>query len=235
MTLTNGVRVIVNAPPPPEPPPEPEPEPEPPGPVYPQAIILPPNPSPEDVERFATCLCETHRAFALRVLLSRGDVLAESANDLAQNVILKLWSYVREKKQGPENVRGFLLDLIDKAVVDNKRWKGRQPPLDREADPEAAFNPAPDQEERLDDIQHMEKLQRCMEKLPPKEREAVRYVELLEQTLETAAKALKRPVSTFAEQKDRGMKKLKALANADEEPEEPPPAVRPADLARRRG
>jgi RNA polymerase sigma factor (sigma-70 family) len=231
LVTKGGVQIIVRAPPPP-PPPEPPPSSKPPEPLYPRAIVVPANASAEYLDALFTRLCALHRDFVLQVLLSRGDVLAESAKDLAQNVLVDLWKYVRENRS-LKNVRGFLVDLVDKEVVDHKRWMGRRPPLDREADPEAASDHAPDPEQAVDDVQHMAKVQRCMASLPHREAEAVRYIELLEETLEKTAKAVKRPLSTVAAQHDRGMARLKELANA---PEEAPPAAgisppAPADAA----
>lgn len=224
LLTSGGVQIIVKAPPPPPPPPPP------PRPLFPQAVVIPANSSAEDVDAFVTGLCEQHRDFMLQVLRWRGDVLEESAKDLAQNVLVSLWQYVRAHDP-PTNVRGFLFDLIDKEVIDHKRWMGRRPPLDREADPHAAPDSAPNPEEAVDAVQHMQKVERCIAGLPYREAEVVRYIALLEKTIAAAAKAFKRPKSTVAAERHRGMAKLKALANAPEDAE--PPNTRAA--ARSRG
>lgn len=215
LVTSGGVQIIVKAPPPPAPP-----RLHPPQPRFPQAIIVPPDQPAEFLDAIFTTLCDQHRAFVLEVLRARGDVLAESAKDLAQEVLVALWHYVREKKP-PTNVRGFLVDLIDKKVIDHKRTMGRRPALDREADLHAAPDSAPDPEQSVDALQHLEKIERCIAELPHREAEAVRYIALLETTIEQTAKAVKRPQSTVAAECTRGMEKLKALANA---PEEPAPA-----------
>jgi DNA-directed RNA polymerase specialized sigma24 family protein len=76
---------------------------------------------------------------------------------------------------------------------------------------------APDPEEAVDVVEHMEKVKRCMASLSHEEAEAIRYIELLEATLEKTSEQVQRPLSTVAAQHARGMKKLEALANDPEE------------------
>ena len=85
LVTSGGVQIIVNA----------EPEPPTPEPRFPVAIFVPENQPAEYLEQVVTNLCEQHRGFVVQVLRSRGDVLEESAKDLAQNVMVTLWSYVR--------------------------------------------------------------------------------------------------------------------------------------------
>jgi hypothetical protein len=94
LVTSGGVQIIVNAepePPTPEPPPTPESR-------FPVAIFVPENQPAEYLEQVFTNRCEQHRGFVVQVLRSRGDVLEESAKDLAQNVMVTLWSYVRQKE-----------------------------------------------------------------------------------------------------------------------------------------
>ena len=80
------------APSPPQQPPSSEPPPEP---RFPVAIFVPDNQPAEYLDQIFNSLCEQHRDFVVQVLRGRGDVLEESAKDLAQNVMLTLWNYVR--------------------------------------------------------------------------------------------------------------------------------------------
>jgi RNA polymerase sigma factor (sigma-70 family) len=176
--------------------------------------------SPEDLDEVFTSLCEQHHDFVMGVLRARRDVLEESAKDLAQNVLMALWRYVREREP-PRNVRGFLFDLIEKEIIDDKRTQGRRPALDGEVDAEAMADSAPDPEQSVDAVQHLEKVERCLAALPEAEAEAVCYIELLETTIEQTSRAVNRPQSTVAAQHARGMTKLRELANAPEEPAPP--------------
>lgn len=227
LVTSGGVQIVVNAkpePPTPEPPPTP-------GPRFPMAIFVPDDQPAEYLEQVFTNLCEQHRGFVVQVLRSRGDVLEESAKDLAQNVMVTLWSYVRQKEP-PRNVRGFLRDLIDKEVIDHKRMKGRRPAFDRDADPLEMADSAPDPEQSVDALQHLAKVERGMASLPPWEAEAIRYIELLEKTIEQTARAVGRPLSTVAAQHARGMAKLKERVNEPEDEEPAPLAVRSHRLQR---
>lgn len=219
LLTTGGVESIVHAPPPDEDPPSSIPKPH-----YPQAIVLPTNLSHEELDRIIRELCKEHRAFMLQILRSRSDVLEESAKDLAQNILVALWEYVRDEQKVPSNVRGFLVDLTEKEVIDHHRMKGRRPALDRDAEAKFVRDDGPSPEEAVDATQHMERVQRCLARLPHEQAEAIRYIDLLEQTLEMASKALQRPLPTVAAQRKRGLENLKELANGPDS--EPPPAVR---------
>ncbi len=219
LVTSGGVQIIVHAEPEPpssEPPPEPR---------FPVAIFVPDNQPAEYLDQVFNSLCEQHRDFVVQVLRGRGDVLEESAKDLAQNVMLTLWNYVRQKEP-PRNVRGFLRDLIDKEVIDHKRMKGRRPAFDRDADPLEMADSAPDPEQSVDALQHLAKVERGMASLPRWEAEAVRYIELLEKTIEQTARAVGRPLSTVAAQHARGMARLKERVNELDDDEPAPVAVR---------
>ncbi len=231
LVTSGGVQIVVRAPSSRPPPPERQPPPPPP-PLFPRRSSCRRACPGSSLDKVITELCELHRAFVLRVLVSHGDILPASANDLAQNVIVALWKYVRDHDRLPDTVRGFLVDLVDNEVIDHNRMKRRRPALDREADAEAVLDDGPDPEEAVAEAERLKKVHRCIALLPHEEAEAIRYVNLLEETLARAASALKRPLSTVAAQQARGLEKLKALANAEEEPP-PPPAGAPG--RRRRG
>ena len=127
-----------------------------------------------------------------------------------------LWRYI-EEKGSPANVRGFLVEVIDGEVANRKRKARRRPAIQRGADADDAAADAPNPEEAVDAVEHMEKVKRCMASLSHEEAEAIRYIELLEATLEKTSEQVKRPLSTVAAQHARGMKKLKALANDPED------------------
>jgi RNA polymerase sigma factor (sigma-70 family) len=213
LVTTSGVRVTVKAPPPPPPPRPPAAAPRP---LHPMAIVLPAAQPARDRAAFLKGLCDQHYDFVKLVLLRRGDVLAASVPDVAQDVIVILWRYI-QGEGSPANVRGFLVDVIDKEVANRKRKARRRPAVDHGANADDTAADAPDPEEAVDTVQHMDKVQRCMESLSHEEAEAIRYIELLEATLEKTSAQLNRPLSTVAAQHTRGMKKLKALANDPEE------------------
>jgi RNA polymerase sigma factor (sigma-70 family) len=177
---------------------------------------------PEELDRWISDLCKEHLDLVLRVLRSRGDVQVASAEDMAQNIVLALWQYVRSTQQFPGDVRGFLIDLVYKELADRGRVRHRKAMAGREPDMEDALVDAgPWPEEALDERERTERLKHCIDNLPHKEAEAIRYVDLLEQTLEVAAKALGRTLPTVARHRAHGLATLRELAN--DEPEEPPP------------
>jgi len=219
---TGGVKVVVT-PRSTRPPPPPSPPPPPPAPVYAEAIVIPPMPQ-EELDGWISDLCQQHMAVVLRMLRSRGDVQEASAEDMAQNIVLALWQYVRATGQMPHSVRGFLTDLVYKELANRGRVRQRKGTVGREPDMEDALvDEGPWPEEALDERERTERVKHCIANLPHHQAEAIRYVDLLEKTLEVAALALGRSLPTLARHRAQGIAKLRELANDEEEP--PPPGV----------
>ena len=167
-------------------------------------------------------MCREHRALVLRILSRRTDVQEASARDIAQNVLVALWEYVRDHQKTPDRVRGFVLDLVAKQLSDRGRRRARKASVAREADVEDGLvEGGPGPEEAVDERRKLEKLKRALARLPRHEAKAIRRVDVLEQTIDEAAQALGRPLSTVARHRTQGLARLGDLAN---QPEGAPPA-----------
>ncbi|MFT3766610.1 MAG: sigma-70 family RNA polymerase sigma factor [Minicystis sp.] len=209
-TTDGGVTVIVQPPPPPEtqrasdlcanqPP-----------------VVVVPPPRPEhERNAFVRALLAQHEGFIRRMLLRRGDVLEESAKDLAQRVALIAADYVQKNNREPENMRGFLTGVIRNEVRHHKRrWR---PQVDPEADTDAAIGSTPSPESLARQAEDREALERYLARLAPEEAEVVRAIDMQGLTVDAAAALLKRPRGTVSTQRIRGLGKLMEMAARDEE------------------
>src|SRR4051812_27961301 len=110
LTTASGVRVIIRDLPEPEPDEE-EPEP---WEDDPDAIIIPEDQPQADRDAFMRWAVKQWGGFIERTLALRGDVLAESAKDLRQRVLLVLWKFYKKEKKEPHNMLAYLDDVIPK-------------------------------------------------------------------------------------------------------------------------
>jgi len=222
---TSGVTVTVTKQ---QPPPPPQPE------LWEQAprvVIRPPDPvttgAPEGHPKTASPaaradrealrerdawmrkLVAEHGAWLLRKLVEQG-VGEESAKDLGQAALLVLADRVVEKKGPPSYVRGFLAGVARNVASNHKHL--RRLDVDREADPDAELESAPDPLGMMELLEGWERMERYIDDLPKAERDALRCVDFEAQTLEEAALLLARPPGTVATHVRRARQRIEELA-----------------------
>jgi RNA polymerase sigma-70 factor (ECF subfamily) len=209
----NGVKVIVQPAPPSELESEPEPEPEP----IQRVVIRPPADAHREHDAIMKRLVDKYRPFIRAMLLRRGDVVPESAEDLAQRVLLVLSDEIAELKRLPPNVEGFLVDTIRNEVSNHKRGRAAEARRRAEADIEPWA--APDPEYALRHAQEKAKLERYADELPPHEKAVYCCIDREGMTYGETAAALGRPVGTVTTQIVRIRRKLKERAEESERAE----------------
>lgn len=199
-----GVRVIVRerrqsqAAPPPAPAPRP-----------PRVVVRPPTEAVQARNALLEKLHAEHEEFIRTTLLRRGDVLEESTKDLGQEVLLHLCQRIEEKGL-PDNVRGYLTEVIRRIVSNHKQaWKPKVAP-GAEADEEASAAPDPETSATL--AERRAKLSRYVGELSDEEADVIRCVGARGMTIEETAADLGRPVGTVATQLARARDKLRDQA-----------------------
>ena len=211
ITTTGGVKVVVNERR--RPPATPTS-----GPLEraPRVVIRVPDPQRRERDAYVSKLFEQHGEWIKKTLVTRGDVLEESANDLRQDVLVILTKLL-DSGQRPDNVRGYLIRVIRNVVSNHKReWR---PDVDREADADLAVGSTPDAEGLMRLVQQWEKLERYIACLPQKQQQVIRCVDFEGMSLEETADALGRPCGTVASQLARAKEMLEELALASERAE----------------
>jgi RNA polymerase sigma factor (sigma-70 family) len=194
--------------------PQPEAEPEPELAVEPpRAIILPANQPVEEREAFMRWLDRQWGGFIHKTLLARRDVLAESAKDLAQHVLLVVCNQY-DRREPPVNMRAFLDRVIQNEVRNHRRLRRLE--IEPEADLELTLAPGPSPESEADRAERLAKLRRYLDDLSPEEAEVFAAREIDRMTFELIAAALQRPRATVARQHARALEKLAELARASE-------------------
>lgn len=165
-----------------------------------------PDQPPRERHAFMRWLFKQHGPFILAMLLSRTDVLPESAKDLRQEVLIRVDKYVAQHEI-PENLRGFLWTAVRNAITNHKQeWRPDVAPgvdagleLSRTADPEELAT-------------YRDWLSRYLAALPEAEAEVVWHVDALGYTIDQTAQLLRRPRGTVATQRDRGKDRLEEMA-----------------------
>lgn len=133
----------------------------------PRVVVAPPQ-AALDLNEIMRQLWLEHGAFMRRTLLRRGDVVAESAQDIMQEALLTAAD--RIAKHGvPEKVRVFLVVILrNKAMSWGQRWK---PDVDREAETDVQPCAGRDPEAQAALAELWVKLERYIGRLPPDQAE----------------------------------------------------------------
>ncbi len=214
LTTHGGVTVIVNPAPPPEP--ERRAEVRAPEAPAPRVVVRPPERRAEEGARdaFVRRLDAEHGKLIKALCHAQGDVGYESTKDMAQRVLVTAGEQFDKHDFAthgpPENVEGWLATLVTNDARNHRRlWK---PEVDREAEPDAAFCPAPDPAGTAELAEQRTKLFRYLAALPADEREVVVCADLYELTIKETAAAVGRPWGTVASQLARARVKLEGLA-----------------------
>jgi RNA polymerase sigma-70 factor, ECF subfamily len=141
-----------------------------------------------DLEERVTEIFGLWRESVCRYLLGITGDPAE-AEDLAQEVFLRLYSYL-QRGQDVENVRAWIFRVAHNLAIDEQRKRGALESLDAEtwgAIGKESRDPAPDAEQRILEREKQAKLVRALSRLSPQERhclnlrtEGLRYREIAE-------------------------------------------------------
>jgi RNA polymerase sigma factor (sigma-70 family) len=210
LTTREGVTVVVKHLPPPKPAPEPEPVER-----APRVVIRPPGESARAKrDAIMAQIVREESAFIRSMLVSFG-VLAESAKDLGQQVLMVLAGQVEKDGKAPDNVRGFLVRVMRNAARNHKRrWWKRS--IEPGVDVEIVMDLAPDPEGEAQAAEYVEKLSRYADQLSEEELALIRYINLEGLSVDDTALRVGRPPSTVAWQHARAVEKLQAMARASE-------------------
>jgi RNA polymerase sigma factor (sigma-70 family) len=203
ITTASGVKVIV-APPPPEKkrwsPPKKE---------GPSAFVFAPGQPAHEREAFMASLRRQYGPFIEERLGARGVKNPASVEELRQEVLVVFCEHIRTTGRPPDNPEAFLTDVVKKEAWNHV---GKRRPLPVGVpDSGALVDSAPDPERAAVLAERREKLRRYLKKLPAKEAEVLRCIELEGMTIQEAADALKRPKSTVKDDLDRAWERLRGF------------------------
>jgi RNA polymerase sigma factor (sigma-70 family) len=168
------------------------------------------GPPCEDPRTIFTRLFAEHEGLIRSILRSEQNILQESKKDMMQRVAEKIFSYVAENKRAPDHEERFI-----RATVRHEVWNHlKKPNLVRGLDLDAEIAASgPDPEAARIVAERLEQLNAALAELSDVEREVFESVEIDEQSIDEAARALDRHRGTVSTQLTRARNKVEALMN----------------------
>jgi RNA polymerase sigma factor (sigma-70 family) len=204
-TTAGGVQVIVKN----EEPPKPTPwsERHKPG---PKVYVLPPGQSAAERDACMRSIYRDHERYILEAIRREGGVAPASAEDVLQCVVLVVCGYFDEHKRAPDELQAYLGGVVRNEVRNHNRLARVRWRSEAEMENMASRERSPEGVAELHEF--LRKVGRYLEQIPPDEADVVRMIDGDGLSPADTAKALGRPFSTVAKQRDRGRERIRELA-----------------------